>query len=790
MEQFLQQKTLRTLELPRVLTMLAACAESEEAKAWALELTPEHEVYDVERLQDETTEAAQCIGRQGGPSFSGLRPMQDIVSRAGRGGTLSMRELLQVASLLRCARSLADYAGEPKRERGCLDVHFQLLMPVKSLENAIVTAILSEDELSDHASPALADIRRKMRAASSKVKEVLQRIVASRSKALQDAIITQRNGRYVVPVKSEHKNDINGLVHDVSSSGATFFVEPVEVVNLNNEIHEWEAAEQAEIERILAALTADVAAHGQPILDNHDALLSLDCIFARAKLSYQMHAARPTISERPVLRLKRARHPLLDRKTAVPISLSLGDGFDTLIITGPNTGGKTVALKTIGLLSLMAACGLHIPADDGSQIPVYRAVLADIGDEQSIEQSLSTFSAHMTNIVAILKLAGPQTLVLFDELGAGTDPVEGAALAQSIIANARALGAQIAATTHYAELKVYALTTEGVENAACEFDVETLKPTYRLLIGVPGKSNAFAISRRLGLDERVIEDAGRHIEAGDAALEDVLSELEKQRQQMESARAQAEDAARQASSKHELIAQMKQDIEAERNRAVERAKAEALAILDEARAAADVVYEEVTKLRRKAEKGDYSQMQEARLAMKRQLNQAEKEVGVSAHIAKPKEQQRPLVIGDTVEMLRLGGQGTVVSLPDKDGRVELQAGILKVKAHVGELRLLEQARATVERQHKPSATGLQMRSAPMEIDVRGQAVEEALPEIDAYIDSAAAAKLETVRIIHGKGTGVLRSAVQKHLKSHRQVKSFRLGRYGEGEDGVTIITMK
>ncbi|MCL2546803.1 MAG: endonuclease MutS2 [Oscillospiraceae bacterium] len=790
----LQQKSMRILELSRILAMLADCAQSAEGKAWTVALIPANNMHDAQCLLDETANAYDCIGTQGSPSFAGLRPVKDIVKRANDGGVLSTGELLQVADLLRTARGAKSYASEDKAGNvNHLSKYFSALQPIKRLEDAITTAILGEDEIADHASPELANIRRKKRIAASKVREVLQKIVSSRSKVLQDAVITQRGGRFVVPVRNEHKNDVPGLVHDVSSSGATFFIEPQEVVTLNNEIHEWEAAERAEIERILAALSRDVSEVGDAILMNHDMLLALDCIFARAKLAYEMYASRPTLTENGALSLSRARHPLLDRKIAVPITVTLGETFDTLIVTGPNTGGKTVALKTIGLLSLMAACGLFITADDGSQVPLYRAVLADIGDEQSIEQSLSTFSAHMTNIVAILAQSGQNTLVLFDELGAGTDPVEGAALARSIIEYARSQGAVIAATTHYAELKAFALTTAGVENAACEFDVDTLKPTYRLLLGVPGKSNAFAISRRLGLPEHIVTQAVRHIETGDAAVEDVVAALDSQRKKLEDARQTAEEHARLAGNKRAEWDRLAREIENERQKAAEKAQTEAHRILDEARAAADLVHEEIAALRRKANKGSFDTLQEARTSMKRQLNETEKALQIKRKIAaKPK--QCAIQVGDTVEMLKLGGQATVIKLPDKDGKVELQAGILKVKAHVDELQLIERERVTVEAKNYGHGDGSSneptFRTAPQELLILGKNVDEALPEVDAYLDSAVMAKMETARIVHGKGTGVLRSAVHGHLKGHRQVKAFRLGRYGEGEDGVTVVTLK
>lgn len=603
-----------------------------------------------------------------------------------------------------------------------------------------------------------------------------------------------RGGRYVVPVKSEHKNDIPGLVHDVSGSGGTFFIEPMGVVNANNELRELQAKEQKEVERILAELSADCAGFKTDIEDDYKTLVSLDCIFARAKLSSAMGAMEPALGSR--IELKRARHPLLDPKTAVRNDLALGGSFDTLVITGPNTGGKTVTLKTLGLLTLMAQCGLHIPASDGSTVRVCSAVLADIGDEQSIDQSLSTFSSHMTNIVAILEQADDETLILFDELGAGTDPVEGAALAAAVIESARAMGSHVAATTHYAELKVYAMTTKGVENASCEFDVETLAPTYRVLIGIPGKSNAFAISRRLGLPGYIIQKAADRIDAENVRFEDVLSQLDLQRQAMEKEKEKAAQLRREMEEDRAQAEEYRARIEEERRRATEKAQAEARSIIEQAREAADQTFKELNEMRRRQEQAkDWVDDNERRSELRRKLNEADAALGGRKEDLPPPPPTRDAVAGDIVELVKMGTQAEVVGV-NKDGTLQLQAGILKLKARQSEVRVLEDATARKKQSAKDKARAASVSrpfrasAAKAELDLRGMMVDEALGAVDLFLDNALMGKLETVTIIHGKGTGALRKAVREHLKKSRYVKEYRPGVYGEGEDGVTVATLK
>ena len=599
-----------------------------------------------------------------------------------------------------------------------------------------------------------------------------------------------RSGRYVVPVKSEYKNEVPGLVHDVSGSGGTFFIEPMGVVKTNNELRELQAREEKEIERILRELSAECAAHREDIAQDYDLLVMLDCIFARAKLSGKLRCSSPRLVKRGI-ELRRARHPLLDPAKAVPNDLRLGEGFDTLVITGPNTGGKTVTLKTIGLLTLMAQCGLHIPVDDGSAVMVFDHVLADIGDEQSIAQSLSTFSSHMVNIVGILEQCGPGSLILFDELGAGTDPVEGAALAAAVIEESRKRGALVAATTHYAELKVYAMTTPGVENASCEFDVETLAPTYKLLIGVPGKSNAFAISRRLGLPQSIIDQAAARIDAENVRFEDVLTQLDRQRQEMEQERDKARKLRREMEESAKTAREYRERLEKERAKAVEKAQAEARAIIQEARDTADQVFAELNDMRRRQEKeASWQEQNERRAGLRHKLNQAEDALGSGPDLPAPPP-TRPARAGDTVELVKMGTKATVIAV-NKDGSLQLQAGILKINAKQDEVRVTEgddgkkQAAKIVQRaEHKLRSLG-----ASPEVDLRGMMTDEAILALDRFLDTAVMAKLTEVTIIHGKGTGAVRKAVREHLKRSRYVKSFRPGRYGEGEDGVTVAELR
>ena len=783
------EKSIQTLELPRVLEMLAGCAVTDEGRERALALRPMSDIEDVRRAQEETSAAVKLLILRGTPGFAGIRPVAASLQRADMGGSLNTRELLEVAAVLRAARTAGEYgAGEEKSPISHL---FHALTPNRFLEDTITNSIVGEDELADSASPELASIRRHMRATESKVRDILQKLISSnQSKYLQEAIITIRSDRYVVPVKSEHKNAIPGLVHDVSSSGSTFFIEPMGVVKANNELRELLAKEKKEIERILAELSAQCATHKEDILEDYQLLVWLDTIFARAKLSLKLECTEPRLSDK-YLRLRGARHPLLDQKKAVANDLELGERFDTLVITGPNTGGKTVTLKTLGLITLMAQCGLHIPAKDDSTVRVVSRVLADIGDEQSIAQSLSTFSSHMVNIVGILEEADDESLILFDELGAGTDPVEGAALAAAIIESARGLGAQVAATTHYAELKVYAMTTPGVENASCEFNVETLAPTYRLVLGIPGKSNAFAISRRLGLPEYIIEKAAARLDAENVRFEDVLTRLDQQRQEMERERTEARRLKLEMEQSASKAREYREKLEAERAKVVEKAQAEARAIIQEARDASDLAISELKELQKRRDL-DWQQVNDSRAEARRLLNEAERGIGGPAQEVETPPPTRPAVAGDTVELVSMGTKATVLSV-NKDGSLQLQAGILKISAKQDEVRVVEgesQSQKEAQRIVARAEHTLRTAAVPSQVDLRGMMTDEAIAALERFLDTAMMGKLETVTIIHGKGTGAVRNAVRTYCRRSRYVKSFRPGRYGEGEDGVTVVELK
>ena len=690
----LYDKSIRTLELPAVLEVLAQKAVSEAARERCRKLYPSSDLDEVRRLLDETDAARTRLGLYGSPAFSGVKDVSAALTRADHGGMLNTRELLDIAGLLTASRRVSEYDRDRQGEATVLDHYFSALHTNKYLEDRIRGAILDEETIADTASPELADIRRKMRVAATKGRQILQRIISSPSyaKVLQEALITQRDGRFVVPVKAECKGSLPGLVHDISSSGATLFVEPMGVVQANNELKELQAREEREIERILRQLSADCGDQMENILYDYDILVHLDVIFARAQLSYQMSAARPEVRRRGGIVLRRARHPLLDPAKAVPISVELGQQFDTLVITGPNTGGKTVTLKTLGLLCLMAQCGLHIPADDGSVVRVFDRVLADVGDEQSIEQSLSTFSAHMANIVQILQQADEQSLLLFDELGAGTDPVEGAALAIAVIQEVRSRGALTAATTHYAELKTFAMTTAGVENASCEFDVQTLRPTYRLLIGIPGKSNAFAISRRLGLDEHVIEAARAQMDSESVRFEDVLTQLEEKRQRLERAQSEADRLWQQREEDARKARTFREQMEKAKENARSKGEAEAKRIVREAQAKVDAIFAELDELRRQQQKrADFQQMNDARANVRRGLNEAEALVRSRESDSEPiPAPSRPIRVGDQVELPGVNRAAEVLTV-NADGSLVLQAGKMKMTVKHGQVRLLETA---------------------------------------------------------------------------------------------------
>ncbi len=786
----LQEKSYYTIELPKILALLAQEAATGPAKEMCLALRPSDSLTECEKLQQETEDAVRLIGLQGSPAFSGIKDVSAALERAEKGGFLNPVELLSVCAMLRAARLTKSYREERREQETSLDEYFSMLSGNKFLEEKIENAIVSEEEISDHASDALYQIRRQIRTAASKVRDVLAKITSSQSKILQDSIITQRNGRFVVPVKAEYRGSMPGMVHDTSSSGATLFIEPAAVVELNNNIRILQGKEQAEIERILAELSADTAQFAGTIRRDYELLCKLDFVFARGKLAYQMKAMRPVLLEKGRTEINRARHPLLNKDTAVPISFRIGGETDTVIITGPNTGGKTVGIKTLGLLTAMAQCGLQIPASDGSRIVIFKNILADIGDEQSIEQSLSTFSSHMRTIVDILEVADDQTLVLLDELGAGTDPVEGAALARAIIEELRGRGCTVAATTHYAELKVYGLETPGVENASCEFDVQTLKPTYRLIFGIPGKSNAFAISQRLGLDEGIIRAASSLIATEDKRFEDVITRLEEKRQALEGRIAAAEKQQRDAEAANKRAQERLSSLEDEREKLVQDAKTKAKSILDNARAASEMALEEARKVKQEATDGKDVNLAAARAILRGTLSEAEKEAASQRAERKAMPLPRPLRAGDSVEIVSTRTKATVLETPKPGEKVKVQAGILKIQVEQSDLQLLEFEQV---KQEAPRSGGVRLKAPAQfttELDLRGESGDEAIMELDRFLDSAVRLHMETVRIIHGKGTGVLRQRVQTHLKRHPQVKSFRLGVYGEGEDGVTIASLK
>lgn len=785
----LYSKSIQKLELDAVLELLSACAESDGAKAVCNAIRPVTDPVEVQALLDETTAACSLRNQKGSPSFSGIYDITDCVERADRGGCLHTRELLSVGSVLRCTRMTKDYHTDVEQST-VLSWMFQELIPNKFLEDRIFSVIVSEDEIADAASAALSDIRRHMRIQSARIKDSLQKVITfpAYSKLLREPIITIRQGRYVVPVKSECKNELPGLVHDVSATGSTYFVEPMSVVNANNALRELELSEKNEIERILLELSAAVAAHKEGILQSYAMLTRLDVIFAKARLAEKMKAFAPDVNDQGIIELHNARHPLIAPETVVPISVWIGKQFDTMIITGPNTGGKTVTLKTVGLLTLMAECGLHIPAREGSSVSTFGLILADIGDEQSIAQNLSTFSSHMRTIVDIVDRCDSNTLVLFDELGAGTDPAEGAALAIALIEHCRKLGGRVIATTHYAELKLYAMRTEGVTNASCEFDVETLQPTYRLLIGFPGKSNAFAISKKLGLSENIIKNASDLIGKNDKDFENVLSQLEEQRRQMELARQEAEHLRRETEKVKRQSEEYSAQLRQEREKAMEEARREAKQIIDDARRMANEATEELKQIKKQlSDNGDTYRVNQRQIDLRKKLNDAESNLRTSANAPARPAPSREIMIGDTVELLKLGTKANVLAI-NKDGTYQLQAGILKLTAKESEIYLLEAENPHKNQTKRPAHSGREMNLSAVanEVDLRGMDSIEAVCVMERYLDEAMRSNVHSVRIIHGKGTGVLRAAVHQSLKKNKFVKKFRLGAYGEGEDGVTI----
>ncbi len=785
----MNERALRVLEFTKIRDMLSAFALSDAGKEKCQSLVPYNDFTEVNRALDETEEAVVCLAYLGGHPLSSFDDVSEYISLSQKGAALSPKALLLVAQSLRAARTARAALVTEKENTPLITAMASRLQPLRNLETDISESILSEEEISDHASPALADIRRHIRAANSRIREKLNAMAhgAGYSKYLMESIVTVRNGRFVLPVKAEHRANVPGLVHDQSASGATLFIEPMAVVEMGNDLKEWHGKERDEIERILSALSAQVGENGGLILANQDILTHLDFAFAKGMLSRELSCVRPKMNDQGKVNLVRVRHPLIDKEKVVPCSLWLGDDFTTLIITGPNTGGKTVTLKTLGLMTLMAQSGLHIPGQLGTELSTFEQVYADIGDEQSIEQSLSTFSSHMTNIVSIMENVTPRDLVLFDELGAGTDPTEGAALAQVILNALLKLKVRSMATTHYSELKAYALSTKGVENASVEFDVSTLRPTYRLSIGVPGKSNAFEISRRLGLPEYLIQEAKDLLSHDTIRFEDVIANAEYHRQVAEKERELAEAARQETVRLRNEAEKLYRDMEERKDASTRKAKEEAKRILEKAKRDADMIIYDLKRLKKNANVPDHEVN-----ALKKKMENSIDDLseGLKVNTSTLAEPPKELKKGDTVEIMTLNTKGTVLETPDAKGEVLLQAGIMKTKVHISQLRLVKEKDKPKQVTSVKARTGAMDRTVLMRCDVRGMALDEAMVAVDKYFDEAVLARLNEVTVVHGKGTGILREGLQRYFKTHGHVKSFRRGLYGEGEDGVTIVTLK
>ena len=791
----MNDKALHTLEYDKIINMLESQASSAPGKQRCRDLRPSDDLSEILTRQQETEAAVSRILRKGNPVFSAVVDIRPSLKRLQVGSFLNAPELLQLASLLENAARIKSYGRHERSEEtdDCLDALFSCLEPLTPLSSEIRRCILSESEIADDASPELRKIRRSISISSERIHSHLNALLNGPQRtALQDSVITMRNGRYCVPVKADYRSAVPGMVHDQSSTGATLFIEPMSVVRLNNEIRELQLQESAEIEAILASLSASAAGNSMILENNLEMLIALDFIFARGKLALSMNATRPVFNTEGRIRLRQARHPLIDAKTVVPIDVSLGDAFDLLIITGPNTGGKTVSLKTTGLLSLMGQAGLHIPCLDRSELSVFTEVYADIGDEQSIEQSLSTFSAHMTNIVSFLEKADRYSLVLFDELGAGTDPTEGAALAMAILSFLHRQKIRTMATTHYSELKVFALSTEGVENASCEFNVETLRPTYRLLIGIPGKSNAFAISTRLGIPEYIIEDARSRIGSQDASFEDVLARLEEDRVLIEKQKAQMEKDLQELQRRQKQLDNQEQNLEQRRAKMLDNAEEEARRILQDAKDYADQTLKDFRKFGK--DHIDLAEMERQRTALREHIAQKSRPL-VPDQTAGTKSARRGAKLhpGDAVRVLSMNLNGIVRSEPDAKGNVYVQMGVLRSKLSVDDLIPIDEPVVTSEKLQRTGSGKIKMSkslSVRPEINVIGKTVDEAIAELDKYLDDAYLAHLETVRIVHGKGTGALRKGIHTYLRRVKHVKSFHLAEYGEGDAGVTIVKFK
>jgi len=787
------EKAVQTLEYDKILSMLASCCSVEAGKEKIHSLRPQKDPQLVIRLQNETTQAKKLASVKGAPSLSAHPLLPSILERAEKGAVLNPAELLRVGALLRAVTHAKNYGESLQEEKGVLGEIFQRLLPQNALEKEIFRCILSEESLADDATPTLLSIRRKITACSSRIRDTLQHYISGAyGTFLQENIITFRNSRFVIPVKSEYKNEIKGLIHDTSASGATVFIEPLSVVELNNQIKVLEGEERDEVERILATLSAELAGVADALQLNFHNIVELSVIFARAELSAKMDASAPVISKNGQLIFREARHPLLEKKTCVPISLSLGKAFDTLVITGPNTGGKTVTLKTIGLLSMMAQTGLHIPAQEAT-MPVYPDILADIGDEQSIEQSLSTFSSHIVNIISMLQDAVPSSLMLFDELGSGTDPVEGAALAEAILETVRERGIKCAATTHYAELKTYALETERVENASCEFDISTLKPTYRLIIGTPGRSNAFLISSRLGLEEGIIRRAEHLVKAENRRFETVVGKLENQRVAMEKDREEAQKLLQETKRMQEEALREREGLLKGAEKELERAKKEALRLVKSARSVSDHTFEKLEEMQKQALRDRAQQdLEEERRKLRLTLRGMEDKIHSQVVDAEEKEENytlpRALKAGDRVLVATVGKEGTVEKLQGNDATVLV--GNLRMKTPISTLRLITGLKAQQTQKKKGGVSASPRTQITNSVDVRGLITDDAWFVVDKYLDDVILTGFETVTVIHGKGTGALKAGLWRYFKNDPRIRSFRLGLYGEGDGGVSILEMK
>ena len=780
------ERACKTLEFEKVLSILASFAATEGAKEKIMTLRPSVSIEKIRDRQKEVSEAKFYIETKGTPSFGGAKDVTKPIAMAQKGAMLSMSALLQIAGVLSSVMALESYLTLGNKAPH-LEVYKKTLIPNKFLRDKITTAILADDLMADNASAKLFEIRRSIKTCANKVRDILQKYTSgSDSRYLQENIVTIRNGRYVVPVKNEYRGEVKGLIHDTSASGSTVFIEPMQVVETNNKLRTLEAEEKAEIERILYELSAECDRFSGDILTGYETLTSLAVIFAAAEMSHAFHACEPIMNTNKNVNLIEARHPLLDQAKAVPINVYLGKKFTTLVITGPNTGGKTVTLKTIGLLALMAQTGLHIPASDGSTLPVFDCILADIGDEQSIEQSLSTFSAHMVNIVGIMKTFTPQSLILFDELGAGTDPIEGAALAQSILERVTSCGCLCAATTHYAELKAYALDTPGVSNASCEFDVQTLRPTYKLTIGLPGRSNAFAIASRLGISPDIIKAAKQKIDNGTRSFEGLIGKLEKQRVELDRKREDAEKKLAHAEIMYAEAEKMRKEFNTRIEEENRKAEQKANELLERARSSADYVFDTLQDLQRQKESADFKQkLEQTRENVRKRLGMVSKDTRMAEKIEAEYLPPRELVVGDSVELADLGKVGEIASIDGENATVAI--GSAKIKTKLSKLRLVEQ-----KKPQKSTATHTPRKAANVttEIDVRGDTCDEAIFVIDKFLDDAVLSSLNTVRVIHGKGTGALRKGLWDYFKHDSRVKEYRLGTFGEGDAGVTVLTLK